>query len=66
MKVTFVTSVYRYAHGKEPRGAGWWGFDAGEFTCWFQGTYTQAKKLCKERIASAMPDRGSVIVTVLP
>ena len=41
------TREYRFSHGKDPRGHGYWGFQpaAGGEIVWLTGTLTECRKL---------------------
>lgn len=56
MKITFNDSEYRWAYGHGPRGRGfWWFFFEGCYSFNHCGTYTEAKKACKEYVKSVAP-----------
>ena len=66
MTIEFSDSEYRWTYGHGPRGrGGWWFFFEGHefFHC---GTYSEAKKACREYIKSIAPAdyTGHVIVKV--
>jgi len=49
MTITVSTTSYKWSHGKEPRGFGYWAFYMGKETTdsepvWFTGKYAEAKK----------------------
>lgn len=52
--VNFNTNAYEFAHGKQPRGDGHWGFSAYASTTifWAQGSYTEAKRAARKHFAA--------------
>lgn len=46
-------NVYIFAHGRKPRGSGYWGFEVTRFgvtvaEVWHNGTYSEAVKTARE------------------
>lgn len=68
--MTFSTSQFRAAHGKQPRGQGNWAFidrqyaDAENylaFVFWYNGMYRDAKKAAGKHFASVRGFSGTIV-----
>lgn len=63
MKYEFSTRRYEAAHGKSPRGRGWWAFEVADKTMFVSGniTLTEAKKKIAAQVASLGYPAGTII-----
>lgn len=68
MTIEFTTRDYQWAHGRMPKGRGWWMFEFEGYNFEHQGTLTEAKKACREYIKKMAPADyvGTVYVNVEP
>lgn len=68
MGIEFTTSEYRFEHGKDPKGYGFWGFEFEGHEFWHSGTLTEAKKECRKEVKRLAPEgyEGYVFVNILP
>ena len=75
--IYFNTSYYLASHGKEPKGRGFWAFDAalingcfilpyGEEIYWANGTYSEARAKARKYFAEKYANRQTLHVNVLP
>lgn len=65
MTVTFSTAAYEFAHGKKPRGYGYWAFFFDGKTDikdaqFFVGTFKEAKEMAKRYAVTRGYSRVSV------
>lgn len=60
--VTFSTRQFEFSHGSKPKGQGFWAFQVGGETLFFEGTLTQAKAQATKAAKAA----GVRQVEVLP
>lgn len=68
MKIEFTDTTYWWAHGKAPRGNGWWFFKFNDQEFEATGTLTEAKKKCRAHIKEVMPKDyvGTIYVSIEP
>lgn len=64
MKIEFNDNEYRWTYGKQPRGTGfWWFFFNGhEFS--FCGSFSEAKKACRDYVKAVSGSECCGFVTV--
>jgi len=64
MKINVYTHKFKFSHGKEPRGRGFWAFDIAGETVYSKGsmTYADAKKMAIEKAKA----KGKTAIYVLP
>ena len=65
MKIEFSTRDYEWAYGKQPRGRGWWWFTFEGYEYSTCGTFTEARKACRDYIKSLAPKGYTQTVRVL-
>lgn len=58
------TNKYERAHGKKPRGTGYWAFgNSTETTVWFvYGTYSEAKRKAAKEAKERIGENGMLFV----
>jgi hypothetical protein len=64
MKINVYTHKFKFSHGKEPRGRGWWAFDIAGETVYTKRsmTYADAKKMA----IGIAKEKGKTSIYVLP
>ena len=69
--IRFETSLYKWTHGKEPRGRGLWVYeiqrtsDGKTEKYWVHGSYTETKTKVRSLIRTLQQD-SAWVVTVMP
>lgn len=58
MKTRFDTTQYEFAHGRKPRGRGYWAFNVNGAVLWKNGFLSEAKKC----VRAEFPNAGTVEV----
>ena len=68
MDIVFLTREFEAEYGRSPRGRGWWAFSFEGMQFQSVGTFTEAKRLCKQHIKDIAPHgyRQTVFVNVEP